>query len=65
MITYVYKNVITNYTKTYGGIEIGPEGVQFNSLNPILDKYVPSQIERTILEEPQKDFLDTKVLKGQ
>lgn len=48
MTTYVYKNVIPNYTKTYAGTEVGPDGVSYSSDNVVLNAFVPTDLERYV-----------------
>lgn len=48
MTTYAYKNVIPNYTKTYGVIEIGPAGVSYSEDSIALNAYVPTYLERYV-----------------
>lgn len=48
MTTYLYKNVIPNYTKTYGVTEIGPAGVEYTEDNVALNVFVPSDLERYV-----------------
>lgn len=63
MPKFSYTNVLSNYTKDYEGIEVGPKGVEFDKANPILEKYVPTHLERTVTLDPKKSFLDNVVKK--
>lgn len=59
-----YTNVISNYTKEYDGIVVGPTGTVFDEDNETLEKYVPFQLEKEVINTARNSLLGSITTKS-